>query len=158
MPSALKPGETLGKRFVIEAAAGSGGMGTVYRGRDVVSGARVALKLLNATVGGVDEAERFAREVEILAELRHPGIVSYVAHGVSEAGHPYLVMEWLEGEDLSRRLRRGALSPRDSLTLIERIADALYAAHQRRIVHRGRSFKRANAAKYSLIRDFRRCA
>src|SRR5689334_3787497 len=75
---AMQPGTVLADRFEIEALAGSGAMGTVYRGRDRRSGDAVAVKLLRAT----DHAARFEREARILANLSHPAIVSYVAHGV----------------------------------------------------------------------------
>ena len=61
--------------------------------------------------------DRFVREASVLAELEHPGIVSYVSHGTAPDGQRFLAMEWLEGEDLSQRLRRGPLSVRDTITL-----------------------------------------
>lgn len=82
-------------------------MGTVYRATDRYSGDTVALKLLHAGAGGPDEGERFAREAQLLSELRHPGIVSHVAHGQTPDGQRFLAMEWLEGEDLGARLLRG---------------------------------------------------
>jgi serine/threonine protein kinase len=126
--------ELIAERFAIEAVAGSGGMGAVYRARDTQTGAQVALKLLHST--GVAEIERFIREAHILAELRHPGIVSYVGHGATAGGVPFLAMEWLEGEDLAQRMRRQPLSLDESLLLMQRIAEALSVAHQRGIVHR----------------------
>ena len=136
MGTALSSGTLIDQRFVIEAEAGSGGMGTVYRSRDVLRHETVAIKLLNDNLRSGDEVERFAREVEILAELRHSGIVSYVAHGVIGSGQPYLAMEWLQGEDLAQRLRRSPLSPAECLILLRRLADALEVAHRQSIVHR----------------------
>src|SRR5262249_54437224 len=80
--SRVKPGHVFGERFAIEATAGSGGMGVVYRACDRRTGAPVALKVLHSCSadGGVDAA-RFDREALLLAELRHPAIVGYVAHG-----------------------------------------------------------------------------
>ncbi len=132
----LAPEMLIAKRFAIETLANTGGMGAVYRAKDLQSGDLVAIKVLHVSVGTLDEADRFAREVQILAELRHPAIVSYISHGVLETGQPYMVMEWLAGEELSRRLSRGPLSPRESLMLIRRITQALSVAHQRRIIHR----------------------
>jgi serine/threonine protein kinase/tetratricopeptide (TPR) repeat protein len=91
-------------RFDLFERVASGGMGTVYRALDRLSGQPVAVKLVNLN-GGV-AVERFLREASLMAELQHPGIVRYVAHGRTEAG-PYLAMEWLEGVDLARFLRRG---------------------------------------------------
>ncbi len=133
----LPPGTLLGQRFVIDAEVGAGGMGAVYRGQDLLTGKTVAIKLPHAGEGSPQGAGRFAREVEILAELRHPGIVSYIAHGMLERGQPFLAMEWLSGEDLSQHLRRGgAMSLPESLRLVTRVAEALYFAHQQNIIHR----------------------
>src|SRR5262249_31396024 len=80
--------------------------------------------------------EKFLEEAEILASLRHPHIVSYVAHGRAPGGDAYLVMEWLEGEDLGRRLARGALRLGEALRLIALACGALGRAHRRGVVHR----------------------
>ena len=130
--SLLRVGEIVAGRFEIVALADWGGMGAVYRARDRHTGSEVALKLL------LDESseERFAREARVLADLRHPGIVQYVAHGKTEVGSLYLAMEWLDGADLRARLGAGALSPRDALTLVRGAAEALGMAHARGIVHR----------------------
>jgi eukaryotic-like serine/threonine-protein kinase len=130
----LLPGTVISSRFVVEREAGAGGMGTVYRALDRLDGGRVALKLLR----GDDEThvERFAQEAGILAQLHHPGVVRYVAHGATPDGGHYLAMEWVEGETLTRHLAAGALSIFEALTLLRRIAEALASAHARRIVHR----------------------
>jgi tetratricopeptide (TPR) repeat protein len=132
----LRPGDVFANRFEIERAAGAGGMGTVYRAIDRVSGDVVALKLLSGRVPQPHLPERFAREAELLASLRHPGIVSYVAHGQTPEGKPFLALEWLDGEDLGRRLKHSPLSLNESLQLLYHIAGALAAAHQRGILHR----------------------
>ncbi|HEY3255253.1 MAG TPA: protein kinase, partial [Polyangiaceae bacterium] len=85
---------------------------------------------------GRDLRARFAREIGILSELSHPGIVQYLAHGTTHEGTLYLAMEWLEGEDLAERLRRTPLSIEETLTLTRRICRALSTAHARGIVHR----------------------
>jgi serine/threonine protein kinase len=117
----------------------------------------VAVKLLQAGDHS-QAAERFAREAQVLCELRHPGIVEYLAHGVTGDGQPYLAMEWLAGEDLARRLARGALSLADSLTLLRRTASALAVAHQRGIVHRdlkpSNLFLRGGEVERVAILDF----
>src|SRR5262249_5675614 len=97
----MQRGERVGRRFEAIAEVGSGGMGTVYRGRDVRTRREVAIKLIAAET--LDETMRFVREAQILAELRHPGVVGYIAHGPG-----YLVMEWVEGETLRERLDRAA--------------------------------------------------
>jgi tRNA A-37 threonylcarbamoyl transferase component Bud32/tetratricopeptide (TPR) repeat protein len=130
--SILRVGEIVAGRFEVEALADWGGMGAVYRARDRYSGSTVALKLL------LDESsqERFAREARVLADLRHPAIVQYVAHGKSELGALYLAMEWLDGVDLRTRLARGPLPLGDALAAVRRTAQGLAVAHARGIVHR----------------------
>ncbi len=83
-----------------------------------------------------EAAERFQRETALLAELRHPGIVRFVASGATPDGQAYLVMEWLEGESLVDRLARGTLSVPETIDLGRRIASALSVAHARNVVHR----------------------
>jgi serine/threonine protein kinase len=129
------PGTVVAGRFTLEAEAGRGGMGTVYRASDATTGRRVALKLLHA-VTTPQAALRFNREAVLLGGLHHPAIVSYVAHGTTEAGQPYLAMEWLEGEDLTHRLQREPLSLSAAVSLLRRAAEALAVAHRQGIVHR----------------------
>jgi tetratricopeptide (TPR) repeat protein len=126
-------GKTVSGRFELERLAGSGGMGAVYRARDLTDGSTVAVKIL--TGRELREAERFDLEAAILAELTHPAIVRYIAHGV-EGGDHFIAMEWLEGEDLATRLDRKPLTVGESVTLVYRAAEALAYAHARGIVHR----------------------
>ena len=157
MTVGLAPLTIFANRFEIEALAGSGGMGTVYRARDQQTGQRVALKILQSQ-GAPNEAERFAREAGLLAELHHPYIVAHVAHGTSDAGVSFLAMEWLEGEDLSRRLARGPLPLPDAVSLVRGVAAALAVAHQRGIVHRdikpSNIFLRDGAPALPVLLDF----
>ena len=131
----MRAGEWAGGRFIVERLAGSGGMGEVYRAHDRDTGETVALKILQRSKKG-PELTRFEREAQVLSELRHPGIVRFVAHGIEANGAPYIAMEWMEGEDLEARLARGRLSIEDSVALTHRVADALSAAHERGIIHR----------------------
>jgi len=130
----MRGGELVAGRFVVETLAGSGGMGQVYRALDRHTGESVALKVLTRDASA--HVARFAHEAQALAELSHPHIVRYVAHGVAEEGEPYLAMEWLEGEDLTSRLVDGPLPIEDCLQLGSRLAEALGAAHAQGIVHR----------------------
>jgi eukaryotic-like serine/threonine-protein kinase len=129
----MHPGDLI-EGFDIAELAGSGGMARVYRGREQQTGRAVALKLL----GSADHADkkRFAREVRVLSDLRHPGIVRYFAHGLTIGGKPYLAMEWLEGEDLKARLAREGLTVEESVMLGRRVAEALGEAHASGVVHR----------------------
>jgi serine/threonine protein kinase len=123
-----------GERFEVEALVGSGGMGMVFRGRDLLDGQPVALKVLRRQ--GHVASERFLREAEALAALAHPAIVRYVAHGSTPQGEPYLAMEWLDGETLADCLARGAVGCAAAARLGSRVLQALAAAHARGIVHR----------------------
>lgn len=132
----LTAGSVFASRFEIERLAGTGGMGSVYRAVDQLTLRWVALKIIHAHSSNPGDATRFIREAELLSELRHPGIVSYVAHGVTPQGQRFLAMEWLEGEDLAQRLLRGPLGLTDTRTLLYRVAESLAFAHQRGILHR----------------------
>ncbi|WP_437676766.1 serine/threonine-protein kinase [Sorangium sp. So ce131] len=109
-------------------------MGAVYRACDVTTGRRVAAKVLHDP--SPHHLARFAREAELLARLAHPGIVRYIAYDAARGNTPFLVMEWLEGEDLSRLLSRRRLTVAEAVELGARVAAALGAAHARGIVHR----------------------
>ena len=128
---AVREGDILDGRFELGRVAASGGMGVVFRGIDRQSGALVAVKLLRAAEG----AERFRREVKVLSGLHHPGIVSYLGHGQAEDGL-YLVMEWLEGEDLGTRLAAVEVSLDEGVGVGLQLASALAAAHAQGIIHR----------------------
>src|SRR5437867_3197751 len=90
--SRLCPWMLVADRFQVEALVGKGGMGEVYRARDLATGEPVALKLL--TMSTSEASERFARESRLLCALRHPRVVKYVAHGLVQ-GQRYLAMEWM---------------------------------------------------------------
>lgn len=126
----------LAGRFVIEREVGRGGVGIVYRATDEVSKAPVALKVI--AIPGVDAGEeaRFGREGRVLAGLSHPGIVRVVAFGQLDEGHPYVAMEWLEGEDIAQRQKRAPLTLGQAVEVGAHVADALAYAHSVGIVHR----------------------
>src|ERR1700722_12853268 len=120
----MRAGHLVDGRFEIERFAGAGAMGHVYRASDKRTGDPVALKIL--AHGGT---ERFLREGRVLAELKHPHIVRYVAHGTTQADEPYLAMEWLDGEALARRLTRGPLPLLEALRMARAACLAIGAAH-----------------------------
>ncbi|HWO22584.1 MAG TPA: protein kinase [Kofleriaceae bacterium] len=131
----MQVSDLVSERFDIEQPIAAGGMGRVFRARDRASGAPVAVKVISSD--GTDaRSARFAREVELLAGLSHPGIVRYISHGQTPAGELFLVMEWLDGEDLKARLSRAPLTMHESVKLVMRVAEALGAAHALGIVHR----------------------
>ncbi|HEX6464369.1 MAG TPA: serine/threonine-protein kinase, partial [Vicinamibacterales bacterium] len=131
----LTAGARLGSHEIL-AAIGAGGMGEVYRARDTKLGRDVALKILpEAFAYDADRLARFQREAKTLASLNHPHIAGI--YGLEEsAGVFALVMELVEGEDLSERIARGAIPIDEALAIAKQIAEALEAAHDQGIIHR----------------------
>ena len=122
--------------FEIVAALGAGGMGEVYRARDLKLGRDVAIKVLPAAfVTDPERLGRFQREAQLLAALNHPHIAS--VFGLEESGEAtFLTMELVEGESLADRVQAGALGIDDSLSIARQIGEALAAAHDKGIIHR----------------------
>jgi serine/threonine-protein kinase len=132
---ALAPGSRLGV-YAITARIGEGGMGQVYRATDTTLGRQVAIKILpDALASDPERLLRFEREAKTLASLNHPHIAAIYAVENS-AGLHALVMELVEGEDLSQRIARGAIPFDEALPIARQIADALEAAHEQGIIHR----------------------
>jgi serine/threonine protein kinase len=121
---------------MILSALGAGGMGEVYRARDSRLDREVALKILSAEFAGDGERlQRFAREAQTLAALNHPHIAQI--YGLEDTGDVHaLVMELVEGEDLSARIGRGPIPIDEAIPIAEQIAEAIEAAHELGIVHR----------------------
>jgi serine/threonine protein kinase len=132
---ALTSGTRLGP-YEIQSPLGAGGMGEVYRARDTRLERTVAIKVLNAQlVASAELRARFEREAKIISQLQHPNIC--VLHDVGNEGPiDYLVMEFLQGESLAERLRKGPLPAEQVLTIAIEIADALEKAHRAGVVHR----------------------
>ena len=132
---ALTPGTRLGV-YDITAAIGEGGMGQVYRATDARLKRQVAIKVLPPSLAvDADRLARFQREAEVLASLNHPNIAAI--YGLEESGGmTALVMELVEGDDLSQRIARGAIPLDDALPIAKQIAEALEAAHEQGIIHR----------------------
>ncbi len=123
---------------VLESELGRGGMGVVYRGRQIYLERAVAVKLLLVDgANGQEFVQRFQREAKILASLAHPNIVSCYQAGVTAANCPYLVMEFIDGPTLKDWvITHGRVPVRDALALIRDLAKALDHAHESGIIHR----------------------
>ena len=132
---ALTPGTRLGV-YDITAQIGEGGMGQVYRATDTRLKRQVAIKILPPSLAADhDRLARFQREAEVLASLNHPHIAGI--YGLEESDGVFaLVMELVEGEDLSQRIGRGAIPLDEALPIAKQIAEALEAAHEQGIIHR----------------------
>jgi len=134
----MQAGDLVANRFEVLALAGAGGMGDVYRARDRSSGQTVALKVLSS--GCEADIPRFEREAGLVAQLSHPSIVRYIAHGFARSeragDRPYFVMEWIDGQTLGQRMLADGLSARQSVDVARAVAEAVGAAHDAGVVHR----------------------
>jgi len=131
----LASGTQLGP-YEIGAPLGAGGMGEVYRARDMKLGRDVALKVLPTTFATDPERmARFRREAQVLASLNHPQIAAI--YGLEDSGGVHaLVMELVEGSTLAERIALGAIPLDEAFPIAREIAEALEAAHERGIIHR----------------------
>jgi serine/threonine protein kinase len=133
-PGGLRPGSRLGP-YEIVSQLGAGGMGTVYRAHDSRLRRDVALKVISASLLRADSVERFEREARAAAALNHPNIVAVFDVNI-EGPVPYVVSELLEGESLRARIDRGPVPYRRAVDYAIQVAQALAAAHAKRILHR----------------------
>jgi serine/threonine-protein kinase len=134
----VEAGAVLDGTYKIVRRIGDGGMGEVYEARHSRLSGRYAVKVLNATVSAQPDAEaRFRREAQVTSALRHPGIVQIIDFNTTYTGMSYLVMEYLEGENLEKLLDREGGLPIDRMVDITRqVAAALTEAHRNGVVHR----------------------
>jgi serine/threonine protein kinase len=130
----LSAGDKLGP-YEIVSAIGAGGMGEVYRARDIRLGRDVAIKVLPGQATTGIAWDRFQREARIASSISHPHICAIFDIGES-AGQPYLVMELLEGKTLSEFIGKQPVDPTVAAALAVQIADALEAAHAKGVIHR----------------------
>src|SRR5262245_51543285 len=122
--------------YEIQGVLGQGGMGVVYRAREVRLNRPVAIKVLRAGPDiDEDERRRFQTEAEAVARLQHPGIVQ-IFHFGEQSGQPYLVMELVEGGTLARHTAGQPLQGRVAAGLVEQLARAMHHAHQKGVIHR----------------------
>jgi serine/threonine-protein kinase len=130
-------GTLLNERFRLEEKIGSGGMSTVYRAFDETLERWVAIKLMHREISSdSDQLERFRREARAVASLNHPHVVTVIDFGEDD-DHPYIVFEYVEGENLKDRLRRmGRLPVPEAVAYAVEIGRALECAHANRLVHR----------------------
>src|SRR6202140_253218 len=134
-PMALSSGTKLGP-YEIQSPLGAGGMGEVYRALDTRLDRTVAIKVLASHLSSSPELkQRMEREARAISSLNHPHICHLYDIG-SQDGTDYLVMEFLEGETLAERLRKGAMPPNEILKIGIAVAESLAVAHRQGIVHR----------------------
>ena len=122
--------------FEILELLGQGGMGSVYKARQIKLDRLVAIKILPPEIGrNRDFAERFVREAKAMAQLNHPHILTIHDFGEAE-GLFFFVMEYVDGVNLRQAMQRQDLTPPDAMAIVSPICDALQYAHDRGIVHR----------------------
>jgi eukaryotic-like serine/threonine-protein kinase len=145
----------LGESYTITREIGSGGMATVYLAHDVKHDREVALKVLRPELAAALGAERFPREIRIVAKFQHPHILSLYDSGETQ-GFLYYVMPFVEGESLADRLARQKQLPiGDVVRILREVADALAYAHARGVVHR--DIKPGNvllSGRHAVVTDF----
>jgi tRNA A-37 threonylcarbamoyl transferase component Bud32 len=131
-------GLVLGGAYQLVGRVAEGGMGAVYEAHHLRMQKRVAVKVLpRSNTRHPDALERFQREAMIASRLGHPHLVNVIDFGTSEDNEPYLVMEFLEGEDLERRLGRANRMPLQTVVqIVRQAASAVAAVHAKGVVHR----------------------
>ncbi len=123
-------------KYQIEKELGKGAMGVVYLAYDPVIERRVAIKTMNPQLfEDLEQRERFFREAKSAGNLQHPNIVIIYDMGI-EGDSPYIVMEYVEGEDLSSLIKKKAISTENALKIMSQLCDALAYAHSKGIIHR----------------------
>ncbi|HEX8113583.1 MAG TPA: serine/threonine-protein kinase, partial [Kofleriaceae bacterium] len=122
--------------YDVVSQIGEGGMGVVYLARHAMLGRAVAIKVLHSARSDGDLVARFFNEARAATAVRHPAIVDVYDVGFLEDRRAYIVMEYLDGESLAARIRRGRATIEATLTIVRALARALQAVHARGIVHR----------------------
>lgn len=136
--SGVEPGEILAGKYRIDRVLGAGGMGVVVAAHHVGLDERVAIKfLLPDALDNAEAVARFAREARAATKIKSPHVARVTDVGTLESGAPYMVMEYLEGQDLAAMVRdRGALPVADAAEFVVQACDAIAEAHSLGIVHR----------------------
>ena len=158
----MQIGEVIDGKYLLVRLIGEGGMGVVYEAKHTGIGRRVALKILHSRLSKNREfAARFMREAQAAAAIGSEHIVSVTDNGSCPDGTPYLVMEYLEGEEIAVILKRdGAMDPARAVRLITQVCRGLSAAHSQGIVHRDLKpenlmlTRREDGAEWIKILDF----
>jgi eukaryotic-like serine/threonine-protein kinase len=123
--------------YKIDKKIGEGGMGAVYSATHPMIGKRAAIKVISAALGtDASAVNRFVQEARSVNQIGHPNIVDVFAFGELPDGRNYFVMEYLHGESLADRIGRVAMPLGEAVEILDQVADALEAAHEKQIVHR----------------------
>ncbi|MBQ4824255.1 protein kinase [Leisingera sp. HS039] len=132
----FQPGDLLNNTYRIEGLLGRGGTSHVYKARSEISGNLVALKVLKQELAANEDFTVLMAREENIREIRHAAVVRYSENHRTPDGHIYLLMDYVEGPGLDKRLKQGPMEAEDLLVICRRVAQGLQAAHIRNIVHR----------------------
>lgn len=136
-PSDLfQPGDLLNNTYRIEMLLGRGGTSNVYKARSEISGNLVAIKVLKQEFSGNEDFTVLMAREENIREIRHDAVVRYSENHRTPDGHIYLLMDYIDGPGLDKKLKQGPMEAADLLVICRRVAEGLKAAHARNIVHR----------------------
>jgi serine/threonine-protein kinase len=136
-PSDLfQPGDLLNNTYRIEMLLGRGGTSDVYKARSEISGNLVAIKVLKQELSGNEDFTVLMAREENIREIRHDAVVRYSENHRTPDGHIYLLMDYIDGPGLDKKLKQGPMSAEDLLIICRRVSEGLQAAHARNIVHR----------------------
>lgn len=154
----FQPGDLVNNTYRIEALLGRGGTSDVYRARSEISGRLFAIKVLKAEFSGNDDYLYLLTREEEIREIRHDAVVRYSENNRTADGHIYLLMDYVDGVGLDRKIKQGPMPAEDLLVICRRVMEGLRAAHTRNIVHRDLSpdniiLKNDNPAEAVII-DF----
>ncbi len=132
----FQPGDLLNNTYRIEMLLGRGGTSDVYKARSEISGNLVAIKVLKQELSGNEDFTVLMAREENIREIRHDAVVRYSENHRTPDGHIYLLMDYIDGPGLDKKLKQGPMDAGDLLIICRRVAEGLKAAHGRNIVHR----------------------
>ncbi|MDP4990690.1 MAG: serine/threonine protein kinase, partial [Marivita lacus] len=132
----FQAGDLVNNTYRVEAILGRGGTSDVYRARSEISGRLVALKVLKSEFSTNEDYLLLLTREEAMREIRHDAIVRYSENHRTADGHVYLLIDYVDGPGMDKKLKQGPMSADDLLVICKRVAEGLQAAHERNIFHR----------------------
>ena len=132
----FKPGDLVNNTYRVEAILGRGGTSDVYRARSEISGRLVALKVLKSEFSTNEDYLLLLTREEAMRDIRHDAIVRYSENHRTADGHVYLLIDYIDGPGMDKKLKQGPMSADDLLVICKRVCEGLQAAHERNIFHR----------------------
>ena len=132
----FQPGDLVNNTYRVEAVLGRGGTSDVYRARSEITGRLVALKVLKSEFSTNEDYLLLLTREEAMREIRHDAIVRYSENHRTADGHVYLLIDYIDGPGMDKKLKQGPMSADDLLVICKRVCEGLQAAHDRNIFHR----------------------